>query len=511
MNNRTQNATRNILWGVLNKFIVMGLPFVNRTVLVYILGASYLGLDSLFTSILQMLNIAELGFSSAIVFSMYKPIAEGNYVQVNALLNLYRKVYRIIGSIVLFIGIVIMPLLPKLIKSDLPNHLNLYSLYMIYLLNTVLGYWLFSYKKSLIFAYQREDVLSNINSIIVICKTFLQILMICFFRMYYLYALILPVTTLVENLIVEYWSKKIFPDCIPDGIVNRESRQEIKKRIYGLMIQKICSTSRNSLDSIVISAYVGLNNVSIYGNYYYIMAALHALLGTITSSITAVVGNSVAECSTEKNHSDMLKFNFIYMWIASNLTICLLCVFQPFMRIWMGNNMMFEIQVVIALCIYFYSLCIGDIRSVYVVASGLWYEGRYRAVLEAITNLVLNIYLGKHFGIMGIVVATIISILVVNFGYGSTIIYTYYFKNKKAHIYYAYHFYFAMITCIAGTASYKLCGCFALHGIWQIIVNVIICVIVTNCILVVAYCKLPVRKDARDMFLRILSKQQRIK
>ena len=503
---RTRNATRNLIWGIMNKVIVLLLPFANRTILVYVLGASYLGLDSLFSAILQMLNIAELGFSSAIVFAMYKPIAEENYTQINALLQFYKKIYRIIGIIVFAIGILIVPMLPSLIKGDLPGDLNLYSLYGIYLLNTVLGYWLFSYKKSLISAYQREDVISNINSIIIIAKTILQVCVIYFLHRYYLYVLMLPVMTIVENLIVSYLANRLFPMCVPQGTLEKGIIADIRKRVYGLMIQKICSTSRNSLDSIVISTYAGIYNVSIYGNYYYIMIGIHTILGTITNSITAVVGNAVAVESVEKNHADMLKFNFIYMWLASLLTVYLLCIYQPFMQLWMSENMMLEMSVVAVICAYFYSLCVGDIRYVYTIATGLWYEGRYRAVLEALTNLVLNIVLGKYFGIMGVVVATLISILVINFGYGSTIIYTYYFKNKKLHVYYLYHLYFAVVTCIAGELCYRLCEFCKGQGIMKIIANIVICTVVSNGILFCAYCKLPVYKEAKDMCRNVLKR-----
>lgn len=498
-NDRTKNASRNIIWGIVNRLIALGLPFANRTVLVYVLGATYLGLDSLFLSILQMLNITELGFSSAIVFSMYKPIAEENYVEINALLRLYQRVYRIIGVIVLCIGTIIIPVFPHIIKSDLPKEINIYILYIIYLANTFLGYWLFAYKKSLISAFQREDILSNINSIVSITKIVLQIILLFLSRSYYLYIVVLPFITIIENLIVADLAGKLFPKCFPQGNVDNVIKNDIKKRVYGLMIQKICSVSRNSLDSIVISAYAGLKDVSMYGNYYYIMTGLHSLLGTITNSITASVGNSVATNSAEKNHYDMIKFSFVYMWLASDITIYLLCVFQPFMLLWMGENMLLDIPIVIALCIYFYALCMGDIRSVYVVASGLWYEGRYRAVLEALTNLVLNIVLGKYFGIMGVVVATLISILVINFGYGSTIIYTYYFKNKKLHVYYLYQLYFAIVTCIAGGLCYRLCEFCKGQGIMKIIANIVICTVVSNGILFCAYCKLPVYKEAKDM------------
>ena len=145
--NRTKNTIWNILWGVLNKIINIVLPFISRTVVIYILGSEYIGLSSLFTSILQVLNLAELGVSSAIVFSMYKPIAEDDDKTICALMNLYRKLYRIIGCIILAIGIMLMPFLDHFIKGTYPGDINIYILYLLYLSNTVIGYFIFAYKK----------------------------------------------------------------------------------------------------------------------------------------------------------------------------------------------------------------------------------------------------------------------------------------------------------------------------------------------------------------------------
>ena len=113
----TKNAIRNIVWGLINNFVIILIPLINRTIIIHFLGSEFMGLDGLFTSILQMLNIAELGFSTAIVFSMYKPIAEKDSDTICALLSLYQRVYRIIGMVILLIGVSIIPILPKLIQN----------------------------------------------------------------------------------------------------------------------------------------------------------------------------------------------------------------------------------------------------------------------------------------------------------------------------------------------------------------------------------------------------------
>lgn len=503
---RKKNTVRNFKWGIVNKAVMMFSPFICRTIIIFYFGSEFLGLESLFTSILQMLNITELGFSSAVVFSMYKPIAQNDERKICALLNLYRKVYRIIGCVILIVGLVLIPFLPYLIKGDVPNDVNICVLYLVYLINTVLGYWLFAYKNALLVAHQRMDIQSNINSIVVLLRIVVQLVVVCFFRNYYLYILVLPINTVLNNIYIARVTKKIFPQYVCCGSLDEQSKKDISQRIKGLMIQKVCATSRNSMDNIIISAYVGLSSVAIYGNYYAIMSAVHGFLSIITNAMSAGVGNGIAVDSVEENHEKMMTFNFMYMWIASNATICLLCLYQPFMMLWLGKDYMFPMYIVVLLCIYCYSLCMGDIRSLYTTGAGLWWEGRYRSMLEALTNIVLNILLGYFWGITGVVLATIISILVVNFGYGATIVYKHYFKNGKVLNYYLQHFKYALVTIVVGFIAYTLCGLVEIKGICGLILKLFLCVFVTNFLFVVVYMKNPECKKAFSFLKRLCKK-----
>ena len=170
---RTKNATRNIVFGVILRIYQIVVPFIMRTAMIYYLGVQYLGLNSLFASVLSVLTLAELGVGSAMVFSMYKPIAEDDTKTICALMQLYKVYYRIIGLIIAIIGLVITPFIPHLIHSDLPEGLNIYVLYMLHLASTVLSYWLFAYKNCLLRAHQRNDITNNIlreNGIEVLSK-----------------------------------------------------------------------------------------------------------------------------------------------------------------------------------------------------------------------------------------------------------------------------------------------------------------------------------------------------
>ena len=188
---RTKNAARNVLFGLINKIIVLLFPFAIRAIIIQTLGSEYLGLNSLFTSILQVLNLAELGFNSAVVYSMYKPIAENDTNTICALMNLYRKIYRIIGIIVVVVGLILLPFLSYLIKGSYPTDINIYILYIIYLFNTGLTYFLFAYKSALLTAHQRSDVISNVQSIAFILQYVIQIIILLKTKNYYMFVIVL--------------------------------------------------------------------------------------------------------------------------------------------------------------------------------------------------------------------------------------------------------------------------------------------------------------------------------
>ena len=465
----------------------MLLPFALRSVIIYCLSAEYLGLNSLFSSILQVLNLTELGFGSAIVYSMYKPIADNDVDTVCGLLNFYKRVYSVIGGCILGVGLCLLPFLKHLISGEYPADINLYIVYLCYLANTVLSYWLFAYKNSLLNAYQRTDVLSKISTVTLGSMYALQILVLLITRNYYLFAIIMPLCTAFQNIVIAYVTKKMFPQYICRGSVSKTILSNIKKQISGLMVTKICAVTRNSFDSIFVSAYLGLTITAMYGNYYYIMNAIIGVLMAVSNSILAGVGNSIITDSTEKNYADLKKFNFLYMWMAGWCTVCLACLYQPFMYIWVGSDLMFPYPIVIAFCIYFYALEIGVIRGVYSDAAGLWWENRYRAIAESVTNIILNYIFVLKFGVMGIIVATLISLLIINFGFGSQIVFKYYFKNGKLMEYFALHLLYAGVTAVICVITYIGCGFIATNGIFGFVEKVVVCLILPNIFYVLIY------------------------
>lgn len=499
---RSRNALRNITWGLVNRIVTLLFPFALRTILIYTLGSEYLGLNSLFTSILTVLNLAELGFSSAIVFSMYKPIAENNTNEICALMAYYKKAYLLIGIIILVCGLILTPFLTRFISGNYPRDINLYGLYLLFLVNTSVSYFMFAYKVSILTAHQREDILNKVDIVLRIFIYSLQLIVLIKFRNYYLYVFTNILYTVMNNIVCTIISYKKYPQYKCKGELDKESRKKLKRNIGGLMIGKICVVSRNSFDNIFISAFLGLQIVAIYGNYYYIMNAIIGVLSIFMNAVSAGIGNSVASETVEKNYKDMNTIVFIYEWIAGLCTVCLFCLYQPFMKIWMGDKMLFPMIDVVLICMYFYSLSMGDVRSRYSNAAGLFWESRHYVLMEAVINVCLNYFLGRFFGVHGIILATLATILFINFGWGSYIVFKFYFKQFSVVEFYLRNLLYFIVTVLAITITCFIVKYIPDEGGVTFLAKSIICCIIPNIIYLLAYKKTIVFNDARQMLMK---------
>ena len=475
-----RNARRNLITGFLNKVVFLLMPFVERTIMRYVLGSLYLGLNSLFTSILSVLSLAELGFSSAIVYNMYKPIAENDVKTVNALLNLYKKVYRIIGCVVLTIGCLLIPFLPNLINGEYPNNVNIYIVYAIFLLNSSISYFMYSYLNSLLSAFQREDVHNIINTITTLCLYLSKIGIILALKSYYLAIIMMPIFTIIQNIIVALSAKRMFPEYRCEGILPDEKKSSIRKLVAGTFISRACAVTRNSLDSICTSAFLGLALTAVYNNYYTISHSVTLLLGIVTTSLLGGIGNHVATKSVDENFVEQRRINFVYMLVSGWSLIYLVCLFQPFMSLWMGTDMLLTNTSVYLMGLYFYTLKIGDVLSMYSSSNGLWWQHRYRALGETIANFILNVALGKIFGVNGIISATIISLFIFNFICGAQITFKNYFKSKDyVRQYYVDHGKYFLVNSLCLVLSIFVCRFLSIENlVLKLIFNAVICTII---------------------------------
>lgn len=428
---KTKNAKKGIITGLVNKVITLLIPFFVRTLFIKVIGIEYAGLNSLFTSILQVLNLAELGFSSAVVYSMYKPIADRDDETICALLNFYRRIYKIVGIVVFGAGILVLPFIKHFINGNPPEDINLYVVYLVFLFNTSISYLLYGYKTSLLNAYQRTDVINNISSITTLGLNVSHIVVLLLIPDYYLYIVFIPIFTIANNLIVSYSVDKMYPLYKACGEISKSMRKDIWKKISGLAIQRVCIMSRDMFSSIFISAFISLSVVGVYYNYLMILNALTGVMVIAVNSIVGAIGNTVATTTVDENFKILLKFNCLFMCLSTIAGTCLFCLYQPFMQLWMGEEYMFSYSTVFLLILYFYVLRMGDIRSLWVNAAGLFWEIRWRAILESSLNLLLNVIFIQIWGVNGLLIGTLISLFFINFLYGGSITFKYYFGYSK--------------------------------------------------------------------------------
>lgn len=477
---RTQNASRNIMFGSFLKIYQMIVPFIMRTVMINLLGANYLGLNSLFTSVLQVLNLAELGVGSAMIYSMYRPIAEDKGDEICALMRLYRIYYRIIGLIVATVGIVLVPFIPKLIKSDVPANINVYVLYLMNLAATVLSYWLFAYKNSILTAHQRTDITSKVMICTDTIKYISQIAVLYITKNYYYYVIAILITQILNNVITACVADRMYPQYKPSGKLPKSYVHNINCRIRDMFTSKLGAVILNSADSIVISAFLGLTMLAIYQNYFYLISAITSFIAIIFTSCTAGIGNSLVIETKEKNFTDLTIFTFIIVWITGFCTVCFLCLFQPFMEIWVGKDLMLEFSVVICLCVYFGIHGINSLLNLYKDAAGMWHEDRFRPLVTAMTNLLLNLILVNYLGIYGIILSTILAMLIIGMPWLIHNLFTVIFSKEYLTGYLKKLLYYVVIVIVVAIITYNICQIYTGNVYFCLILRLIICCFLSN-------------------------------
>ena len=508
---RTKNAVRNMLFDGMLKTLNIVVPFIMRTVMLHFLGVQYLGLNGLFKSILSFLNLAELGVGSAMVFSMYKPIAEDDTESICALMRLYRSFYRVIGLFIAVVGLALTPFLRNLISGDIPPDMNLYILYFMNLGSTVLTYWLFAYKRSLLDAHQRTDVTSKVSLFVQVVEYALMLLSLIVFHNYYLYLAIQLLSQIAINILTAVWVAKMYPDYSPRGHLPREKVMDIIRRVRDLFTSKFSSVVFTYADTLVISAFMGLASLAIYQNYYFVITSLRTFLEVIIGACIAGVGNSLITESEEKNYSDLGRFTMLFGWIMGVCSAMLLCMYQPFMQIWMGEENMLAFNYVVCFVICFYSMGMNKIINMFKDAAGIWHRDRFRPLVAALVNLGLNLATVQWLGLYGVLLSSVVSIVVVQIPW--------LFHNLFAEVFPAkykwkYILFFCGLSGVALTACIlSLVICNMLHlDVWlTLIANACVSFIIPNLLFFLVYGRNPHFKKSVEQIRRVLLRKLKTK
>lgn len=507
---RSKNTARNIVFAFANKMVAILLPFISRTIILYLLGEEYLGVGSLFTSILSFLSLAELGLGSAIVYSLYKPIEDKDTEKICAFLAYYRRLYRWIGGVMLAVGTLILPIIPHLIKGEPPEGTNVYILFYLYLINSVISYLFAGYKQCLLVAHQRSDIKSKITLAINVLIQAGQIVALVLTRNFYVYAFVPIVGTILTNVLNSVVTNKQYPEYQCRGVLETEDKRAIQKRLSGLVGTKLNSIVVHAADMIVVSAFLGLTATSIYGNYYYIMSAVNSFVVLFFSSMTASVGNSLITETNEKNYALFNRIGFLNAWITGWCSVCLLCLYHPFMILWTGEALTYPIGVEVALVVYFFMFSSQRTMLVFKDAAGIWYEDRYRPYVCMVTNIVLNLVLVHKCGIYGVVFSSIAAFAISIPWVNQTLFKTLFKKSSIGNL--LSMGYYALITLAASAITWVITEWLPLGENRMAIIGWLfaragVCLVVPNLIFVLCYC----RKQEFAQVIKMVSSRLRRK
>lgn len=406
---RTENSLRNIRFSMFFQGIQIVVTFISRRVFVLVLTQEYLGLNGIFSNILSMLSLAELGIGTAITYSLYKPLAEGNEKLVTALMALFRRAYTIIGLAVVLLGGAITPFLPVLIR-DLPDipHINL--IYLLFVMNTSLSYF-FVYKQSLIIADQRQYIVTSCHSVLYIILQLAQMLILRSTGNYLAYLGLQIGVTLLENLILSRKADRLYP-YIRAGKPEKlypEVRKEIVKNTKAIILHKIGTIVVFSTDNLLISYFVGVVEVGLYSNYLMLTGALNSIYCQLFGALTASIGNLGISEDSEMSLDVFQKLNFAGNWLYGFSTVCLTVLLNPVVQFWVGAEYLFDQKIVCLIALNFYVTGMRQMVLTFHDANGLYWYTRYKPAAEAAINFVVSAVLAVPLGIVGIFIGTFVS------------------------------------------------------------------------------------------------------
>ena len=426
-----RNAKRNVVAEVTNRILTFFLPFINRTVFIWIIGAEYLGLNGLFTAVLGALSLAELGFGQAIVYAMYKPVAEDDRKTLCAYYAFYRTVFRLVGCLILLSGLCLLPFLPKLVHGDVPADVNLHVIYLIHLANSVVSFFLFAYKGVLLTVHQRLDVQTHIDTVVQISQNVGSLLVLCLTRNYYYYVCAAIVFTVMKNFMTAHEAKRLFPDVVCAGRLTREQTRKLLKDVGSIFLHRIGKVVAYSSDNIVVSSCLGLVSVAVYGNYYAIYKMVTGFIDIIFCSLKAGFGNAIYTETKDDVWDKFRKMNGVALISTSWCAAMMLALYQPFMMLWTGDKpeLLRPFTTAALMVVYFY---VNNSRQGVLVlkeALGLWRPDQFKPVVSSLVNCAISIALAWAIGLDGIILGTILAFLFVEIPWEGAVVFRSYFAG----------------------------------------------------------------------------------
>lgn len=477
---RTEYSLINMFTGMIGYGINTAVGFICRIIFVRTLSADYLGVSGLFSNILSMLSLAELGISSAITFALYKPLAQEDAQKTASIMRFYRKAYTTIGCIVAVIGLAMLPFLDVIIVDPPAIKENIYLLYLLYLLNTVVSYF-FSYRQALLTADQRQYIVTGYNYVITIGQSIVQTVYLLLTHEYIGYLLIQVIGGVIYNIWIYWKAGKDYPYIRKNSALplDKDEQHSLFRNIKALAINKVAGVMVNSTDNIAISFFNGISSVGYASNYTLLSATLNSLVTLLFNGLTGSVGNLNATADEDTRYRFFKILRLANFWLYGWAAIGMALVSGDLVQWFYGIEYVMPVEIPIILAINLYT--VGMLHSTYTYKStlGLFRYGQYLIIFTGAINIVLDVILGKAMGVFGIYVATLIARACTTLWYEPYAVYRY-GLHKNPMLYHVEYWGLTLLLGAVFGCCYWVCSLCHFPVAVNAVVKVLICTIIPN-------------------------------
>lgn len=414
---RVKSATRNIMFGYIGQCATMLLSFILRKIFVLYLSETLLGVNSLYTNVLSILNMAELGIGTALNFSLYGPVARGEKEKIKSYMQMYRKAYHTIAIVVAVLGLLLTPFLKYLVKNPegvTTSDLTLF--YFIFLFNTVSSYFV-AYKYSLINAEQKNYIQTNIITITKIFTVVFQIVVLVITKNFYLFLITDAVIQLIQKVFVSRFLDNMYPYLREKNVekLDKAESDEIWSKTKALVFHKVGDVARLQTDAIIISSLIEVGMTGVVDNYNMVISSISNFVNIIFNSVISSLGNLIATESKEKQFSMFRVYRFFASWVYGFSCVGFMVLLTPLVRLWLGDSWILAPAAVYCILTDYYFKGDRIVLSNYKTAAGVFEQDKYLALIQGAVNLVLSIWLVQTpLGLTGVYVGTIVSGLIAN-------------------------------------------------------------------------------------------------
>ena len=503
---RKKSSIKNYIWANISTIVSLLFNFINKTVLIKTLGTTYVGINSLFTNILGILAITELGIGVAISFNLYEPLANNDKRKIQALINFYRKAYRIIALIITVMGAALIPFLPKIAKGT-ENVKYLSLIFCIYIFNTVSSYLLI-YKTTIFNADQKNYLLTKINTAVFAAVNIIQIIVLLLTKNFVLYLLVSSIINLGKNVYLNIYTGKKYPYLKSRNkeSLSKEEKNRFFVDIKAVFYHQVASVVISQTDSIVTSSFINVNVVGLVSNYQMLISVIRGFVSTVFTAIQPSFGNLIVTTDSEYRHKTFNRINFVAFWLANFTSICLFMLIEPFITVWIGNSFLMSKGVLILLVLNYYIFIMRNPVNIVHNAAGLYDKTKISPIIETLINLAVSIILVQIWGVEGVYVGTLVSTIVPVIWLTSAM-YKYVYNVSSKPYFVSYVFRFVLTIAEAGALFYIANAVKIENVILTLAFRLLLCLIIPNIIIVLIYRKKEEYKYFIDLVVSFCNKR----